>query len=218
MTEKKYPEDIYPKRKKEKTAFGIIESWHSTSLDYERAYDLGFRDGRFKERLEASNPLAGWSNLTEAIKAGERIDWEKLDGLEAKCVHPELGALTYKLEHDEIGFRDNPGGWYTDTSTGAWKQAFYDSWMGFQGWTLYIKGDIPLCKLTADQLEPGTCFSGSHPEVCEGESVLCVVIGQANGVPGRVLYPGPTISRLASEVEVVEVYRVGTFEKPEGDA
>lgn len=200
---KEYPVEIYPKPNER-----IKDS-------AERIYDLGFRDGRFKERLEASNPLAGWSNLTEAIKAGERIDWEKLDGLEAKCVHPQLGTLTHKLVRDQPEPPKSWVGWGdTDSAISHWDTVFECAWQGSSGWALYIKGDLPLRKLTADQLEPGTCFSGSHPEVCEGEAVLCVVIGQVNGLPRRVLYPGPTISRLASEVEVVEVYGVGTFQTP----
>lgn len=210
MTEKKYPEEIYPKRKTEKTAFGFMESWHSSNLDYERAYDLGFRDGRFKERLEASNPLAGWSNLTYAIQAGERIDWEKLDGLEAKCVHPELGVLTYKLERDGNFPPAKYSAWYKTGCPVIWLEALIKSWLGLGGWSLWIKGELPIRKLTADQLEPGTCFldikGNSHIVYItpRGEKVAYARYGSHDKDP-KYVYVG-------------KVLGVGTFQTPEGDA
>lgn len=211
MTEKKYPEEIY--KDAETGGEHFIPRFRET---LEKAYDLGYKHGQKTQE----DPLTGWSNLTEAIKAGERIDWEKLDSLEAKCVHPEMGTLTYKMERDEIGFRNNPGGWYIDTSTGAWKQAFYDSWMGFQGWALYIKGDLPLRKLTADQLEPGTCFMGRERGGVRGlyirYSMPFLPVGKSRE---RACPLSASFTVPAEDIEVLHVYEeTGTFEKPEGDA
>lgn len=225
MTEKKkYPEEIYPKRKTEKTAFGIMESWHSTNLDYERAYDLGFRDGRFKERLEASNPLAGWSNLTEAIEAGERIDWERLDGLEAQCVHSELGALTHKLVRDQPEPPDGWAGWGTkETELTHWDTIFECAWAGSSGWSLWVKGDLPLRKRTADELEPGTCFRARYEKNGETHNYAWAQLLKPSGQKPRVIFLSQALttlfgSALPEDVEVVDAYGVGTFPTPEGDA
>lgn len=213
MTVNKYPEEIYPKRKTEKTAFGIMESWHSTNLDYERAYDLGFRDGRFKERLEASNPLAGWSNLTEAIQAGERIDWAKLDGLEAKCVHPQLGTLTHKLVRDQPEPPNSWAGWGdTDSAISHWDTVFECAWLGSSGWALYIKGDLPLRKLTADQLESGTIFEAVLTDEKEfGPATLLRVDAGIIDVEDWQM--------LDVDLTCIEVSRVlGTFQTPKENA
>ena len=148
MTEKKnYPEEIYKDFPTCGSEKGNIAA-HMAGRQH--AYDLGFRDGRFKERLEASDPLAGWSNLTEAIQAGERIDWDALDGLEARCVHPELGTLTHKLERDICYSETSFNGWYLEPVDLAWENAILEAWEGIGGWSLWVKGDLPLRKRTAD--------------------------------------------------------------------
>lgn len=197
---KEYPVEIYPKPNER-----IKDS-------AERIYDLGFRDGRFKERLEASNPLAGWSNLTEAIQTGERIDWEKLDGVEAKCVHAEQGTLTHKLERDAECPPEEYNGWYAESCPPVWPEAFYCSWLGRLGWSLWVKGDIPLRKLTADGLAPGTCLRGHHYEHNhdEGELMTVVVTGKGKFIS----YLVPADLTPANEVEVIEEYGLGTFSKP----
>ncbi|WP_237692937.1 hypothetical protein [Rothia nasimurium] len=217
MTVKKnYPEDIYPE-----TATQTIDGpmyWISHRKDYERAYDLGFRDGRFKERLEASNPLAGWSNLTEAIKTGERIDWEKLDGLEAKCVHPDLGVLTYKLERDGSFPPAKYSAWYKTDCPSIWLEALIKSWLGRGGWSLWIKGELPLRKLTADQLEPGTCFRARYTGVHYTHTHLRAQIVQVGDKTHVACFSGSApaviIWRDPADIEVLEVYGVGTFPTP----
>lgn len=205
-----YPEAIYGTRNggtmtpKQRDGFGGIARRY--------AYNLGYADG-WVDRGKSVMPVpAGWSNLTAAIKAGERIDWDALDGLEAKCVHPELGTLTYLLERDSICSSTIPSGWYMNKSANVWKQAVSDSWYGLQGWSLWVKGDLPLRKLTADQLEPGTCFRGHHYTHShdDGEYMTVVVTDKGKFVSYLVtadLTP-------AIEVEVLEVYGVGTFQTP----
>ena len=219
MTEKKYPEKIYPKLGLRTDAFGCLTYRTVFNSDFESAYDLGFKNGKLKADLENQAPLVGWSNLTEAIKAGERIDWEALDGLPAKCVHPELGTLTYKLERDNVCSSTMPSGWYMNKSANVWKQAVSDSWYGLQGWSLWVKGDLPLRKLTADQLEPGTCFSALYTK---GGYFHAYSRAQTAQVEGglRVLCFNEHFTHViarynAAEVEVVEVYGVGTFQKQE---
>lgn len=208
---KEYPVEIYPKPNER-----IKDS-------AERIYDLGFRDGRFKERLEASNPLAGWSNLTEAIKDKARIDWERLDGVEAKCVHPELGTLTHKLERDEKYIIDSVVGWYKSDYNSAWSRGLGSAWCGHDGWSLWVKGDLPLRKQTADELEPGTCFAARHNKGEYTQSYSYAQLVKADGQkPMVVCYSRYLTDIFATidpkEVEVIDIYGEGTFEKPEGDA
>ena len=218
MTVKKnYPEDIYPE-----TATQTIDGpmyWISHRKDYERAYDLGFRDGRFKERLEASNPLAGWSNLTEAIADGERIDWDALDGIEAKCVHPEMGTLTYKLERDGNFPPAKYSAWYKTDCPSIWLEALIKSWLGLQGWSLWVKGELPLRKLTADQLEPGTCFRARYEKNGETHNYAWAQLLKPSGQKPRIIFLSQALttlfgSALPEDVEVVEVYGVGTYPTP----
>lgn len=224
MTEKKnYPESIYRNRKG-----GMLPSYQrkgNGGWARRHAYDLGFYLGqhRERERLEASNPLAGWSNLTEAIKAGERIDWERLDGTEAKCVHPELGTLTHRLERNDSYRADKLSGWGKPGIPAGWMGAFVNAWGGDYGWSLWVKGDLPLRKLTADQLEPGTCFAARHNKGEYTQSYSYAQLVKADGQkPMVVCYSRYLTDIFATidpkEVEVIDIYGEGTFEKPEGDA
>lgn len=224
MTEKKYPEEIYPKLGFRTDDFGRLTYRTTFNSDYEYAYDLGYRDGRFKERLEASNPRAGWSNLTEAIQAGERVDWERLDGLEAKCVHPELGALTYKMERNIHFSMGSSSGWCASDRPRMWDTALYNSWHGEGGWSLWVKGDLPLRKRTADELEPGTCFRARFKRngtehnykyaqlvnVTPEKQVVICYSHQLVSIFNRHYAPG--------EVEAIEVYGIATFPAPKEEA
>ncbi|WP_237236042.1 hypothetical protein [Rothia nasimurium] len=222
---KEYPVEIYPKPNER-----IKDS-------AERIYDRGYADGQ-----QAQHDLTGWSNLTEAIKAGERIDWGALDGLEAKCVHSEMGALTIRLDRQEdldghlLHPADEPNAWHEEGS--ELEGVIESSWVGNDDWALYIKGELPLRKLTADQLEPGTCFKGK----CMGEVRDCLLyqgrpayyevdggeVGPISElkVVGVNLYPQGSregaepapVNWLASQVEVLEIYGVGTFSKPKEGA
>ena len=205
-----YPEAIYGTRNggtmthKQRDGFGGMARRY--------AYNLGYADGRFKERLEASNPLAGWSNLTEAINAGERIDWDALDGMEAKCVHPELGTLTYKLERDEKYTIDSVIGWYKSDYNSTWSRGLGSAWCGHDGWSLWVKGDLPMRKLTADQLEPGTIFEAVLTDEEEfGPATLL-------RVDAGIIDTGDW-QALDVDLTCIEVSRVlGTFQTPGEDA
>lgn len=205
---KEYPVEIYPKPNE------LIKD------SAERIYDRGYSDG-----LKAQRDLTGWSNLTEAIKAGERIDWEQLDGLEAKCVHPELGSMTHKLERTP-----HDGGeasvyyyWTLQSVTSPWELALSKSWNGLAGWSLWVKGELPLRKRTADELVPGTCFRARYKKNGETHDYAWAQLLKPSGQKPRVIFFSLALttmfgSALPEDVEVVEVYGPGTFEKPEGDA
>lgn len=207
MTEKKYPEEIY--KDAETGGEHFIPRFRET---FEKAYDLGYQHGQKTQE----DPLAGWSNLTEAIKAGERIDWDALDGLEAKCVHPEMGTLSYRLERNASYRADKLSGWGKPGIPVGWMGAFVSAWDGESGWSLWVKGDLPLHKQTADELEPGTGFCGAHPE--SGEKLKGMVVVPSPGARKAVIFTRPVPYVAATDVEVIEAYGVGTYYKPEGDA
>lgn len=216
---KEYPVEIYPKPNER-----IKDS-------AERIYDLGFEQGRLEGRREKLEPDSGWTRLTTSNSDWDRIDWAALYGRPTILTHSASFSvisteIISKGPHT-VGYDDGPREIPANQALllkalpkmvhSALHGATQSALEGKDGWAMYVCGDIPLRKRTADQLEPGTCFSGSHPEVCEGEAILCVVI-ETGDLSKRVLYLGPTISRPASEVEVIEVYGAGTFDTPEGDA
>ena len=220
MSEKKnYPEEIYKDFPTCGSEQGNIAA-HMAGRQH--AYDLGYEHGKQAQ----GDPQAGWSNLTEAIKAGENIDWERLNGLEAKCVHPELGTLAIRLqlEEDLDGNLphpvDSPQAWHEE---GSELEAVIESaWLSNDGWSLWVKGDLPLRKRTADGLVPGTCFRARYTK---GDYVHTYSRAQAAQIDGkvRVLCFNESMMHVIArynpaEVGVIEIYGVGTFEKPEGDA
>ncbi|WP_237206483.1 hypothetical protein [Rothia nasimurium] len=223
MTKKKYPEEIYPKFGFKTDAFGRLTQWTTCNSDFERAYDLGFRDGSDKERLEASNPLVGWSNLTAAIADGERIDWDALDGLEAKCVHPELGTLTHKLVRDQPEPPYSWTGWGdADSMISHWDTVFECAWQGSSGWTLWIKGDIPLRKQTADELALGTCFRARYQKGALTHTYAWAQVVEVLDIAHVACFNEHFTHVIASyhpaDIEVLEVYGVGIFQAPKENA
>ncbi|WP_346844601.1 hypothetical protein [uncultured Rothia sp.] len=52
---------------------------------------------------------------------------------------------------------DTPSGWEC-----ASHDAFPKAWRSLGDWTLYIKGEIPVKRKTADHLETGVYFKGTH--------------------------------------------------------
>ncbi|MBF0807932.1 hypothetical protein E4U03_04775 [Rothia nasimurium] len=219
MTRNSYPEEIYttetgatitsPKKRRmvEKAyTLGTLRSG-TTCQDLDKAYDAGFERGKHHK-----DNLTGFSNLTEAIKAGERIDWDALDGVEAKCFHPEIGTLTYTMKRDQPEPANTLHGWNTRESI-VWEWAFELAWQNTAGWALWVKGDLPLRKQTADQLEPGTCFKGMYASRIATYFVFIDHEGEKNAYHmtwGESCDP--------TEIEVVEVYGTGTFQTPKEDA
>lgn len=169
-------------------------------------------------KAEQSDPLTGYSNLTAAISAGEPIDYEKLDGLVAKCVHPTLGNLLYPLEVDGNGrkviWKNEGNFWFTTNGGSVWAEALSAAWHGQKGWTLWVEGEIPLRRKTADQLGVGTYFLGQS----KGDSPYLAYVGRPLiNVSEKTIYYAPEMLKAitpATEWEVLEEY--GPFQKPEG--
>lgn len=207
----KYPEEIYATRDggtmTTKQRAGGKSGWGRR-----HAYEVGYEAGK----AEQADPLAGYSNLTAAIKAKEPIDWEKLDGLKVQCVNPDIGTLRGTLKRDPSCLIQRASGWWHQGVDDAYVHSLTSAWEGEDGWTLWVEGEVPLRRKTADQLPSGTCFRGRTS--IEGGSVeLGGVVVQ--GVDGfkTATFAGLFEDRLAREVEVIEEYGIGTFEKPKGD-
>lgn len=219
MSKKKYPEEIYAKYVEITAGFtnGKYTYTPEVGKDFEHAYDLGFEHGQ-----QAQGTLEGWSNLTAAIKAGARIDWERLNGLEAKCVHPGMGTLAIRLqlEEDLDGNlphpADSPQAWHEE---GSELEAVIESaWLSNDGWSLWVKGDLPLRKRTANQLLLGTGFRARYTKGDYVHTYSRAQVVQVNGEP-RVICLNAHFSHVIAtytpaEVEVLEVYGPGTFQTP----
>ena len=208
-----YPEEIYV------ASDGGLHTDHfkNTEAGWGRrhAYLMGYEAGK----AEQTDPLEGYSNLTAAIKAGEPIDWEKLDGLVAKCVHSTLGDLLYSLEVDGNGRKviwESEGNfWFTTSGGNVWAEALGESWQGENGWVLWVEGEIPLHRKTADQLEVGTYFLSKTPGF-SGRDTSMVYVGENEYDDLKTIYYAPRMLKStipASEWVVLEEY--GPFQKPE---
>lgn len=174
--------------------------------------NLARRDGAAHK--ESIDPLAGYSNLTAAISAKEPIEWERLDGLNVKCVNPGLrGELHGTLKRDPNCSINRSTGWWGIGMDRAYTSAICDAWEGTKGWTLWIKGEIPLRRKTADQLEVGTYFLGK----AWGDSPCLAYVGRPlTSDTVKTIYYAPEMLKAitpATEWEVLEEY--GPFQKPE---
>lgn len=163
-------------------------------------------------RAEQADPLAGYSNLTAAIKAGEPIDWERLDGLKTQCVHPDRGTVSGKLERDPEWKANKLSGWWNGRMDHVYTIALNQAWEGKDGWTLWVDGEIPLRRKTADQLKVGTYFLGEAPV---GETDLVYVGGCSEA--SKVIFYAPAMLKSGTPAYGWVVLKErGTFQGPEG--
>ena len=181
--------------------------WDETDVRslIERAFEAG--------KADQSDPLAGYSNLTAAIKAGEPIDWERLDGKKIQLVNPEMGTLRGTLERDKRCAPDSFYGWWDGETDSVYVRALCPAWSGFSGWSLWVKGEIPLIRKTADQLKVGTYFLGK----AWGDDPYLAYVGRPLAIDKvKTIYYAPEMLKAitpASEWVVLEEY--GPFQKPE---
>ena len=164
-------------------------------------------------RAEQPDHLAGYSNLTAAIKAGEPIDWAKLDGKKVQCDNPDVGTNRGELGRNETYTSERSAGWFYKSMDKTYVRSLIDAWRGNHGWTLWVEGEIPLIRKTADQLDYYTYFYGHTP----GEKpVMAYVGGRSEPWSGRRVHYAPcmatSLTRASSWV-VLEEY--GTSPKPE---
>lgn len=192
-----------------------VEQLEGEDLPFvKRLIERAFRAGK----AEQTDPLAGYSSLTAAISAGEPIDWERLDGLVAKCVHSTLGDLLYPLEVDGNGRKviwESEGNfWFTTSGGKVWAEALREAWDGQNGWSLWVEGEVPLRRKTADQLEVGTYFLGK----AWGDSPYLAYVGRPLKTDTvKTIYYAPEMLKASTPPSgwvVLEEY--GPFQKPEG--
>lgn len=204
---KEYPVEIYPKPNEP-----IKDST-------ERIYDRGYADGQQDQR-----DLTGWSNLTEAIKAGERIDWDALDGKKICFKHIDGSVVKDILIRDHSWDASDAAAWvlkHHQIALGILFRSCFGE--GRDGWSLWVKGDLPLRKRTADQLEPGTCFRARYKKNGETHDYAWAQLLKPSGQKPRVIFFSLALttlfgSALPEDVEVVEVYGPGAFQTPGEDA
>lgn len=207
----KYPEEIY-KDINGKEMTNTERLW-GEGMIRRRAYYLGHEAGYWKGyEAGKADPLEGYSNLTAAIKAGDPIDWERLDGLDVKCVKPEpRGEIHGKLVRNKLRPADKPAGWWDRNMDSLYVLIFIQGWGDQKGWTLWVKGEIPLRRKTADQLEAYTYFYGEAPS---GEPDLMYVGGLSES--SKAIYYAPEMRKTATPAtEWVVLEEYGPFQKPE---
>ena len=201
-----YPEEIYHVFSDDMSGSGRR---HAYNIGCARGYQSGYEAGK----AEQADPLSDYSNLTAAIQAGEPIDWERLDGLKVQCVKPELGALIGKLDRDICSPIDDAHGWWDSGMGGIYIEAFDSAWCGRDGWTLWVEGDIPLVRKTADQLEVGTYFLGQ----AKGDSPYLAYVGRpiTNDTEKTIYYAPGMLKAITPASEWVVLEEYGPFQKPE---
>lgn len=208
----KYPKEIY-KDINGKEMTNPERLW-GEGMNRRHAYYLGHEAGYAKCLAEQADPLAGYSNLTAAISAGEPIDYEKLDGLNVKCVNPDVGKLRGVLVRNRRLKPDTSDAWWGESETASYINALYDGWKGNDGWSLWVEGEVPLRRKTAEQLPLGMCFEGEYHN---SRIELAQVIANRYGKRLVTDHEEKNIGGYAEEeVEVVKEYGIGTFQKPEG--
>ena len=186
MNYNEYPEEIF---------FSPEENPLSVQERLGRAYDLGKKHGIeppasatwILEALEkgsinkataigqavalgkkiAQAGTGDWRNLTAAIAAGEPIDWEKLDGRKVR-MSCEMTSIEATLSRDDEFLPSGTIAWSLSNDNDAnhlWG-FFNDAWNGRYGWTLWLDGEIPMRKQTADELPFGTVFKSTNGWEC----------------------------------------------------
>ena len=127
---------------------------------------------------------AGWT----LFKPSDDLDYEALDGREAKLVHRDgveaklvnrdrvEVTLTMRRDTSSVQPASAPPAWDAPDCLVA---AFFAAWRGQSGWSLYIKGDLPTKRVTADTLEPGDIVNLHKDGTSETwEYAVCVAPGK----------------------------------------
>ena len=87
-----------------------------------------------------------------------------------------------------------------------------NAWHGKDGWALWIEGEVPMRRKTADQLKVGTYFLGEAPG---GESDLVYVGGCSEA--SKVIFYAPAMLKSGTPAYGwVVLEERGTFQGPEG--
>ena len=131
-----------------------------------------------RELIIGQNPYpkdenAGWT----LFKESDDIDFEALEGREAKLIDEDGGELTFTMRRKTFAKpAHEPYSWGAPLH--AW-MLFFAGWHGDDDWKLYIQGDLPTKRVTADTLEPGDIVN-LHKDGTSGtwEYAVCVAPGK----------------------------------------
>lgn len=164
---------------------------------------------RIKVITKQQHPTTEWHNLTEQIQAGANIDWEKLDGVPAKCVHESGAVYQHKLVRNKEHHLA-PVTMLEDNYPTGWGVPFVYAWHGDTGWTLLIDCPVPLKRKTAAQLPTGTYFKGKA-EWTTGDTTGLYVIGES--AQGKFILNGHDYLPCAGDAsQWIVAQELGTFQ------
>lgn len=113
--------------------------------------------GTPRQCIEITDRYGGYTNLTKAIRDGEPIDFEALDGRRVKFTHDKGTVVKSVLRRrkDKTVKPSIPSAWVL-----ACDDLFFDSELvcgfnGCHGWTMYVEGEVPLRTRTVLDMKPG---------------------------------------------------------------
>lgn len=117
------------------------------------AKSLGFDYTTRLASITENNPYRendGWT----LFKHSDNLDYDALEGRGAKLVNRDGVEVTLTMHRDTNSVQpaSAPPAWDAPNCLVA---AFFAAWRGHSGWKLYIQGDLPTKRVTADSLEPG---------------------------------------------------------------
>ena len=183
------------------------EAYNEGALALAKNYGIDDLDSDLDLTLY-NNPYPADETWT-LFEPSDDLDYDALEGRKAKLVYVSGGELTFTMRRRIPAQPAHmPSAWTPPLHT--W-QALYSGWHGHSGWKLYIQGELPTKRVTADTLEPGTGFAGVAPNGRSYHSLIRIISAQGKSL---VLSTSSIEYFKAKEVEVSEVYGIGTFQKP----
>ena len=141
------------------------------------AKSLGFDYTTRLASITENNPYRendGWT----LFKPSDNLDYDALEGRGAKLVNRDGVDVTLTMHRDTNSVQpaSAPPAWDVPNCLVA---AFFASWRGQSGWNLYIQGDLPTKRVTADTLEPGDIVNLHKDGTSETwEYAVCVAPGK----------------------------------------
>lgn len=186
MSTKEYPKELF----ETDYALGSVDPDSRAAQHRKMGFDCA-------QRIQEQS--GNWHDLTAAIKRNDPVDFEKLDGRKVRFT--DGGAsIESTLERDEEFLPGRPTAWMVSNdndSSYLWR-FFSEAWNGKHGWTLYLDGEIPMKKQTADELPFGTNFKDSH-----GHGYVVVAYGKVQALYGNY---NVTMAKNIVVAEVLGMY------------
>lgn len=150
--------------------------WNYIIEVIENAYGVGVRGNPLP-----CVPMHGFSSLSRAYHEGLAIDWSKLDGRVARVVRKSSRwYLEYRLHRNPAYPQHKIFGWISNSDS-AVGNILNNALVCDNGTELFINGEVPIKRETADKLAAGTFFTGyrngeSPSEFVRYDSNVCGVV------------------------------------------